>query len=70
MPKKKTPQLFEEQLRSAIRESGKSAYRLAKESGVHSTQISRFIKADRSLDMPAINSLCEVLNLKLTERKD
>jgi transcriptional regulator with XRE-family HTH domain len=55
---------LDEQLRQAIHDSGKSQYQLAKESGVHKTALSRFMRGERDLTLASTTSLCEVLGLQ------
>jgi plasmid maintenance system antidote protein VapI len=54
-----------EQLRQAIRGSGKSLNRLAEASGVHKAQLSRFLRAERTLTLTAAARLCTCLGLHL-----
>jgi hypothetical protein len=55
-----------ETLRQAIRESGKSMYEIAKESGVSQTVLSRFVFRERDIRMATADKLAEVIALKLT----
>ena len=66
MPKDRSrlPDLTE-QLRQAIRDSGKSLNRLAEASGVHKAQLSRFLRAERTLTLTAAARLCACLGLRL-----
>ncbi len=70
MAKKKSEEApgLVEQLREAIRKSGRSLYRLGKDSGVGSDQLSRFMRGDRTLTLPAAEKICRVLNLELVAR--
>jgi transcriptional regulator with XRE-family HTH domain len=54
-----------EQLRDAIRRSGRSLNQLSKASGVGSNQLSRFMRGLRTLTLPAAEKLCRVLHLCL-----
>jgi plasmid maintenance system antidote protein VapI len=45
---------------------GKSLNRLAKETGVHQAQISRFLRNQRTLQLTAAAKLCARLGLHLT----
>jgi plasmid maintenance system antidote protein VapI len=58
-----------EQLRSFIRQSGLSAYALARVSDVDRAQISRFIRGERALTLPAVDRLCKVLQLELRQSR-
>jgi DNA-binding phage protein len=68
MPRRKkeeAPGLIQ-QLKDAIRGSGKSLYRISKDSGVGSDQLSRFLTGKRTLELPAVERICRALNLQLT----
>ena len=54
-----------EQLRVAARLSGKNPYRLAKESSVPLSSLSRFLRKERQLSVKNLSRLCEVLNWQL-----
>jgi len=56
---------IERQLRQAIRKSGMSRYRIAKESGLTESQLSYFIHGKRSLTLPAAAKLAKALGLEL-----
>lgn len=58
-----------EALKAAIRESGKSQYAIAKESGVALAIVNRFMTGDRDLRLATAAKLCEVLGLELSKRK-
>lgn len=55
-----------DQLRQAIAGSGTSLNQLAKLTGVHQAQLSRFLRKERSLTLPAVCRLCAHLGLSLT----
>ena len=55
-----------EQLRRAIAGCGKSLNQLARETGVHQAQLSRFLRKERSLQLTAAAKLCAHLGLRLT----
>jgi plasmid maintenance system antidote protein VapI len=61
----KPPDLAD-QLRQAIASCGKSLNQLAKRTGVHQAQLSRFLRAERTLTLPAAARLCAYLGLQLT----
>jgi antitoxin component HigA of HigAB toxin-antitoxin module len=63
--KEEAPGLVE-QLREAIRQSGRSLYQLGKDSGVGSDQLSRFMSGKRTLTLPAAEKICATLRLQLT----
>jgi plasmid maintenance system antidote protein VapI len=55
-----------DQLRPAIAGCGMSLNQLAEAAGVHKAQLSRFMRAERSLTLPAAAKLCTYLGLRLT----
>jgi hypothetical protein len=61
----KPPDLAD-QLRQAIAGCGRSLNRLAKETGVNKSQLSRFMRNERSLTMLAAAKLCAHLGFYLT----
>jgi plasmid maintenance system antidote protein VapI len=65
MSKPTRPDLAE-QLREAIRASGLTMYRLSQESGVHRSQLSRFMVGQRDLSLAMADKLCRVLGLSFT----
>ena len=56
---------IEQQLRDAITASGRSLNQLSQESGVNDSQLSRFLRGQRSLTMATAALLCKVLGLQL-----
>ena len=54
-----------EQLRQAIDGSELSRYRISKDSGVAQSTISQFMNGKRSLSLPAIDRIAELLDLGL-----
>jgi transcriptional regulator with XRE-family HTH domain len=66
MPEKKrrAPGL-KEQLREAIRESGKSLNQLSKVCGVGNDRLSRFMRGERGLTIDAVEKICIALRLGL-----
>ncbi|MBK6939751.1 MAG: helix-turn-helix transcriptional regulator [Planctomycetes bacterium] len=56
-------------LRRAIIRSGLSGYRLAQECGVSQGQLSRFLRAERTLSLDAVDRLAAYLKLELAPRK-
>jgi transcriptional regulator with XRE-family HTH domain len=69
MPTKRKTGLVQ-QLRDAIEGCGLSLNRLGKSSGVATPQLSRFMRGERTLTLPAAEKLCEALGLELTKRQD
>lgn len=53
-------------LRDAVTSSGASLYRLAADTGIGQDQLSRFMRADRSLSLKTAATLAQALGLKLT----
>jgi transcriptional regulator with XRE-family HTH domain len=63
--RRKPPDLAE-QLRRAIVGCGMSLNQLAKATGVHRAQLSRFLRAERTLTLTAAAKICAHLGLYLT----
>jgi transcriptional regulator with XRE-family HTH domain len=53
------------QIQQAIRESGLSLSELGRVSGVSQGQLSRFIRSERILSLPAAARVCEALGIQL-----
>ncbi len=64
-PRARTHTLSEE-LRTAIRQSGKSVYEIAKQSNVSPIVISRFLSGERDIRMATADRLAESLGLTLS----
>lgn len=58
-----------ETLRAAIRDSGLSAYRISKDTGLVVTSIIRFAEGETSLRLDKADVLANYLGLELTKRK-
>lgn len=58
------------ELLRAIRECGLSQYEIAKRSGVDPAALSRFVSSQRTLTLPAVDKLADVLGLGLVSRSD
>lgn len=54
-----------ERIREAIEACGETRYRVAKETGVSQTTLSRFFKGERTLSQEAIDALAGYLGLDL-----
>jgi transcriptional regulator with XRE-family HTH domain len=65
-PKDTKPPDLADQLRRAIGDCGMSLNQLAKATGVNKGQLSRFMRSERSLTLPAAAKLCAHLGLYLT----
>lgn len=57
-------------LRAAIKDSGLSAYRVSKDTGLVVTSIIRFAEGETSLRLDKADLLAEYLGLELTKRKN
>jgi plasmid maintenance system antidote protein VapI len=60
---------LEKQIRAAIKESGLTIYRLAKDSGVPQPVLSRFLNAKRGITLTTASKLAEALELELVPKK-
>jgi transcriptional regulator with XRE-family HTH domain len=60
-----SPNAVEMQLRRAVKTAGLSLSLLAKKAKVSHAQLSRFVRGERSLLLPAVSRLCHVLGLRL-----
>jgi transcriptional regulator with XRE-family HTH domain len=58
------------QLQDAIRASGLSLNELGRRTGVSEGQLSRFLRGDRTLTLPAAAKVCLYFNLTLCRGKD
>lgn len=58
-----------EQLREAIRASGRSMLDIAREADLDKATMSRFLNGHRGLRMDVIDTLCKLLGLRLTNRR-
>jgi hypothetical protein len=59
------PGSLSEDLRNAIRSSGKPVYQIAKAAHVSQIVVSRFLSGERDIRMETADRLAEVLDLKL-----
>ena len=66
MPTRRTPI---DVLRTAIRESGLTHYRIGKDAGVKPDQVARFVSGDRDLRFATAAKIMEALGLELVSRK-
>ena len=65
MPDEKALKLSD-QVRRAIRASGLSRYRIAKEAGLSESNLAQFYHGRRGLSMDAFDSIGKVLDLRIT----
>ncbi len=56
-----------QRLRTAIKDAGKSIYRVAKDSGVAHPVILRFMSGERDIRLETAEKLAESLGLELTQ---
>jgi hypothetical protein len=65
---KREPDMVRE-IREAVRESGRSLGELSRATGVGTDRLSRFMRGERTLTLPAAAALCEALGLGLSPRR-
>jgi transcriptional regulator with XRE-family HTH domain len=53
-------------IRQAVEASGKTRYRIAKESGVSAGQLSRLVNGERGMTVDTIERLADYLGLRIT----
>lgn len=53
-------------IRRAVETSGKTRYRIAKESGVSAAQLSRLVNGERGMTVDTIERLADYLDLQIT----
>jgi transcriptional regulator with XRE-family HTH domain len=68
MSKKKTP-MMTDVLKAAIRDSGLTRYRIAKDTGIDEAALMRFLRGETSLRLDRADVLAEYLGLELIRRK-
>jgi transcriptional regulator with XRE-family HTH domain len=69
MAKKKGVPGLVEQLKQAIRDSGKTLMQLSQESGVDTGRLSRFLRGKRNINILAVEKICDALGLGLAPRR-
>lgn len=57
-----------DELRDAIEASGKTRYRIAQESGIAESVLSRLMSGERGLSIDALETLAEYLGLEIVMR--
>jgi transcriptional regulator with XRE-family HTH domain len=62
---KRRNKLMTDQLRQAMDDSGLTRYRIAKETGISESTLSKFHLGQRGLSMEALNALGECLDLTI-----
>ena len=61
--------MMTEVLRTAIRDSGLSAYRISKDTGLAVTSIIRFVEGETSLRLDRADVLADYLGLELVRKR-
>lgn len=69
MKKTNTTQTMTDALKAAIEESGVSRYRIAQDTGILETSLSRFMRGETSLRLDKADVLAEYLGLELVKSK-
>lgn len=69
MTKAKSRSTMTDVLKTAIEESGISRYRIAKDTGILETSLSRFMRGETSLRLDKADVLAEYLGLELGKRR-
>jgi hypothetical protein len=60
---------FADVIRRAVRDSGKTPYAVALESGVPQAVLSRFLRGARGLNLDTAEKLCRALGLELRPKE-
>ncbi len=68
--RQEAPKAISEQLRRFIKDSGVSLYQLERETGVHNSMLSRFLRGERGLRLEAVDALSKYLKLRLVQSDD
>jgi transcriptional regulator with XRE-family HTH domain len=69
MPRKKRSTGLVQQLKDAIEESGLTLGELSRRSGVATSQLSHFVRGERTITLPIAEKLCEALGYELAKAK-
>jgi hypothetical protein len=67
MGRRKTVPDMSESLRQAVRDSGKTLYRVSKDTGISWQALHRFMRGRTGLRMDLLDKLCRYLRLRLAE---
>lgn len=59
------PVTLTDQLRKAIKKSGLTQYRIAKDTGVPQPVVNRFVNGERGITLETADKLCRYLHLRL-----
>lgn len=65
----KHPSTVSGQLRAAIEAAPVSRYRIAKETGLEQSALSRFVRVKKGLDLSSVDKLAEYLGLELVAKQ-
>jgi transcriptional regulator with XRE-family HTH domain len=68
MTKNRNITVVSEALRQAIRDSGQSLHAISRVTGVDDSVLSRFMRADRGLNLASVDRLAAYLGLALTRK--
>jgi transcriptional regulator with XRE-family HTH domain len=60
---------FSDQIKRAVAECGMSRYRLSQLTGIDQPMLSRFVRGQKNLSMPALDRLAGVLRLQIVRNK-
>ncbi len=69
MPNKTRATHLVQQLKKAIEESGLSLQELSKRAGVAASQLSHFMRGERTLTLPVAGKVCEALGYQLMKEE-
>jgi transcriptional regulator with XRE-family HTH domain len=69
MSKKRGRAGLVQQLQNAIEESGLTLGELSRRAGVATSQLSHFMRGERTLTLPVAEKICEALGLELSRPK-
>jgi Cro/C1-type HTH DNA-binding domain len=58
-----------DQLRRTMDECGMTRYRIAQETGINESHLSKFYRGERGLSMESLDAIGELLDLEITFRK-
>ena len=61
----KSKNAFSEQIRFIIQNCGKTRYRLSKETGIHESSLSRFVRGRCNLSLKQIDKLAENIGFEV-----
>ncbi len=69
MMAKRKPKTISEHLRDCVVHGGVTRYRIAKDTGIEQSALSRFVSGERGLSQAAIDTLAEYFGLRLVADK-